>query len=127
MDMQQLVNNMSAEQQSMRKESDQFTLGELIERLEQLPEDMEIPLGEPMSYRGYYCDLAFVPLSRTPSIVKDVLRTADCSVDTIFTGYKGGNFLMGLDTPVWIAHYGSCGRKITGITDDGQILSKEDD
>ena len=34
---------------------------------------------------------------------------------------------MGLDTPVWIAHYGDCGRKITGITDDGQILSKEDD
>jgi hypothetical protein len=127
MDMQQLVDNMSAEQQSMRKESDQFTLGDLIERLEQLPEYIVIPLGQPMSYRGYYCDLAFELSSSEFNTVKEILEHANYSVDRRFTGYKGGDFVMDLDTPVWIAHYGSCGRKITGITDDGQILSKDDD
>jgi hypothetical protein len=128
MDMQQLVDDMNSAQQSMRKESEQFTLCDLIERLEQLPQDLLIPLGvEAMSYRGYYCDVAFSPLLNTSFTVAHVLRTAERTVDKVLTGYKGGDFKMDLDTPVWIAHYGSCGRKITGITDDGQILSKDDD
>ena len=67
---------MLKESQDQRKASSQFSLNDLIDRLEELPQDMPILLGEAESYRGYYMDLAFVPLGK-PRTVKEALDEAE--------------------------------------------------
>lgn len=44
-------------------------LKELIEQLEKMPSDRIIPFGfgKPMSYRGYYAQLAFDPVEKCQS------------------------------------------------------------
>lgn len=60
------------------------------------------------SYRGYYSDLAI----ETDGIAEcgcDVEGLLDILLDTLdqeLTGYKGGEFTMGEDTPLWRANYG---------------------
>ena len=124
--LQQVINDMLKESQDQRKASSQFSLNDLIDRLEQLPQDMPILLGEAESYRGYYMDLAFVPLGK-PRTVKEALKEALLAHGKTFEGYKGGEFTMEGDTPVWYSHYGSCGPAIIGITDEGVILTQEDE
>ena len=126
--LQQVINDMLKESQDQRKASPQFSLNDLIDRLEQLPQDMPILLGEADSYRGYYSDLAFAPLYDTePRTVKEALDAAEDAHGKTFEGYKGGEFTMEGDTPVWYSHYGSCGPAIIGITDEGVILTQEDE
>lgn len=121
--MQELINQILKEAQDQRKASVQFSLNDLIDRLEQLPQDMLILLGDADSYRGYYSDLAFEPLydayART---VKDALYEVENAHGKTFTGYKGGEFTMDGDTPVWYSHYGDTGSAIVGISDEGEIL-----
>ena len=91
-------------------------LKELIEELEKMPKDKVLPFGfgKPMSYRGYYEDLAFEPT--VDAKVGDMLRYAKSAIGKTFTGYKGGKFKMGEFTNCWIAEYGtSAGDKI-GMT-----------
>jgi len=45
----------------------------------------------------------------------------------VFNGYKGGDFVMGALTPVWIASYGRLGRKIIALSDDGKLETSEDE
>ena len=126
--LQQVINDMLKESQDQRKASPQFSLNDLIDRLEQLPQDMPILLGEADSYRGYYSDLAFAPLYDTePRTVKEALKEALLAHGKTFEGYKGGEFTMEGDTPVWYSHYGTCGPAIIGITDEGVILTQEDE
>ena len=126
--LQQVINDMLQESQDQRKASPQFGLNDLIDRLEQLPQDMPILLGEADSYRGYYSDLAFAPLYDTePRTVKEALKEALLAHGKTFGGYKGGEFTMEGDTPVWYSHYGNCGPAIIGITDEGVILTQEDE
>lgn len=91
-----------------------LTLGKLIEALEAVP-DKTIPIwfdkgrGSPGglgSYRGYYSDLAFE--TGAPCMVDSVLKHAKKALDTIFEGYKGGDFLMDADTPLWRSEWGEC-------------------
>lgn len=117
-DLQDLVDGMSSRMQRERAES-QMTLGELIDVLGQLPGDTEIPnLTEPHSYRGYYSDLAFElgPETRTAA---DLLVECRSAMGKVFIGYKGGDFVMGELTPVWVAEYGSCGDRLMNIDADG--------
>ena len=51
--MQQYINDMLVKMQEKRKDSIQLNLGDIIERLKELPQDMPILLGEAASYRGY--------------------------------------------------------------------------
>ena len=46
-----------------------------------------------------------------------------------FTGYKGDEFLMGKNTPVWVSNYGQCpNTAIVDIVDkDDYIMIKTDD
>ena len=128
MDLQQVMNNIIQGFQDERKASAQFSLNDLIYRLEELPQDMPILLGEAHSYRGYYIDLAFAPLYDTePRTVKEALKEALLAHGKTFEGYKGGEFTMEGDTPVWYSHYGTCGPAIMGITDEGEILLQYDD
>lgn len=96
----------------------QLTLAGLIEQLEKLDGKREIfGIGYAMSYRGYYCDLAFAPVDETRT-VDDLLRTSKKLIGSTFTGYKGGDYLMDEHTPLWIADYGDSGYKLMGLDID---------
>lgn len=75
------------------------------------------------SYRGYYSDLAikFAPIDRYNTNVmtcKEFTNKLKECIGKEFTGYKGGEFTMSEDTPVWVANYGnSGGTGIIGITE----------
>lgn len=88
---------------------DCITLGDLIRYLERFPANARfaIGFGGPHSYRGYYDELAFE--RRDDVAVRDMLADARGAVGTTYQGYKGGNYTMSLDTPVWLAAYGCSG------------------
>ena len=95
--------------------------------LEAMPEGaMVANLESPHSYRGYYSDLAFEKDDGLRS-VKELLDSCKSCMGQVFEGYKGGDFVMGALTPVWIAEYGCCGVKIMGIREGGEIETAEDD
>ena len=99
----------------------QMTLGDVIETLEELPPDTEIEgLKSLHSYRGYYNDLAFEREGgKRPAC--EILAICRTAMGKIFTVYKGGDYMMGEYTPMWIADYGCCGGKIIEIRKDGSI------
>lgn len=126
MDIQALINGMGAQWQRERAET-QMTLGRLITTLEIMPSDTYVDgLNSPHSYRGYYEDLAF---ERTGGTVKAGTLLADCkkAMGKVFCGYKGGDFVMGELTPIWVADYGCCGEKLIELHTNGTIETKEDD
>lgn len=89
-----------------------MTLEELINFLEQRESTTPVPLGfgEPMSYRGYYDQLAF-PLERDTT-VGEMLEHARSALGQTFCGYKGGDFTMREWTDCWLAEYGREGEGI---------------
>ena len=120
-----LMNAMNKAMQDERSKV-QMTLGKLIDVLAALPPDSKIEgLDEPHSYRGYYCDLAFEPSSELRT-AGEMLAMCRACMGQEFTGYKGGEFMMGKSTPVWIAHYGDTGRKIMALEADGKFTTEED-
>lgn len=105
----------------------QMTLGKLLFRLDEL-DDVVItpPINHPHSYRGYYTDLALEPTNEesiTVNSLKEILRGC---IDKTFEGYKGGDFVMTLDTPMWVAHYSMSGQRIMGVSDAGELQFAED-
>ena len=118
--LQAMIDGFCANEQRIRA-GEQMTLGRVIEILESMPEDLEIDqLGSLNSYRGYYCDLAFSPDGGLKT-VKEILVAFRAAMGKIFTGYKGGDYVMGEITPIWIANYGCCGVKLMAIHKDGTI------
>lgn len=111
-----------------KRKRSQMTLGEIIKRLTELMEKdrtIKVNISSPHSYRGYYHDLAFEQ-TLEPVPVGVALKTALSALDSIFTGYKGGEFRMRSDAPVWIAFYGYCGPKLLEIKDDGSLVLGEE-
>lgn len=107
--------------------ADQLTLGKLIARLEQLPKDALIEgLLDPHSYRGYYHQLAFCSGQRSVAMALDACRQA---LGDRFTGWKGGEYRMHRDTPVWSSECGDAsGLMIVGISESApyHILTVEE-
>lgn len=123
--MQALVDSMSAQWQRERAKT-QMTLGDMIVMLEALPQDTEIKgLGELNSYRGHYCDLAFEPSAESETAASLLTRCTG-AIGKVFYGYKGGEYMMGSLTPLWLANYGCCGDKIVAITLVGTIQTRPD-
>lgn len=89
-----------------------MTLGELIDFLSKrdLSKEIAFGFGEPHSYRGDYSELAFEPVRNTT--VGDMLKAAESALGREFTGYKGGQFLMGKWVDCFLANYGDCGEGI---------------
>lgn len=77
---------------------------------------LRVGFGSADSYRGYYEYLAFEPDEDVT--VGQMLRYAKAAVDSMYQGYKGGDYIMTLDTPCYIAHYGEC-------DGDNDILTEE--
>lgn len=126
MEIQKMMSDLSKQWRDERSES-QMTIGKLIQKLKSMDQNMMIQnASEPHSYRGYYSDLAFESLTCKESKVSEFLKMLEDSLGEIFTGYKGGDYLMEEGTPVWIAEYGSCGKKLIGIKDDGSFILEDD-
>lgn len=83
-----------------------MTLGDYIQLLEQHHPDQRIPRGlnHPHSWRGSYDELAFQPCGETT--VAEMLRVAKSCVGYTFQGWKGGDYTMGLETPINIEYEG---------------------
>jgi hypothetical protein len=119
--MQAMIDGMGAAWQK-RRAATQMTLGALIKALESVDPDRKIAgLGSPMSYRGYYCDLAFRPSAESVPIAEALKVTRSC-MGRVFEGYKGGDYQMGEQTPIWSADYGSSGPRIMGLNLDADPI-----
>jgi hypothetical protein len=141
MDLQKLMDMMSNTARDTRKEY-HVTLGKLISHIKATLavykersvgvchdgvffDDKEY-VGPPTSYRGYYADLAFEPQEHFMSAA-DLLKILEEQVlDKKLEGYKGGEYLMGADTPLWIDHSGVANGvavvDIDNVTIDGEFV-----
>lgn len=104
--LQAMIDGMRAAWQKERAKS-QLTLGRMIALLDVLePERLVHGLGELDSYRGYYDDLAFEPTDQRETVAALKAR-CQAAMGKVFKGYKGGDYMMGESTPLWVSPYGS--------------------
>lgn len=123
--------------------SAQLTLGEIIEKLEKCglthgenvehkKVDYDFGTAIPTtldSWRGSYTELALgYKLSGydnneehfTETTAETLLSELKSAIGKEFTGWKGGDFTMDADTPVWVANAGNSGNTgIIDVVDDG--------
>ena len=78
----------------------------------------------PHSYRGYYSDLAFSQSNQTVTAEAFLAELSE-SLGKPFEGYKGGDYVMAIGTPLWVASYGCTGPAIMGARIDGEKLILE--
>ena len=108
----------------------EYNLGMLIKDLEQYKDecllvefdDGNVPT-EFSSWRGSYCELALEYEKKEDSQcdVMDLYRKAFNTNGSMFYGYKGGDFIMDLATPIHQANYGEIGVKY----DNGDYIEKK--
>jgi len=117
--MQQFVDSINKITKDTRS-SYHITLGQLIDGLKKYGPDTTVQFingaypGSPHSYRGHYSDLALEP-NEQPIKVPQLIDQLEKVLNTELTGYKGGEFLMDTDVPMWCAEYGNCGKAIVGV------------
>lgn len=105
----------------------QMTIGKMINILKMMPPDAPVPSLDPHSYRGYYDDLAFDPTIEKITVETALKILTEGCLGKTFSGYKGGDYVMGLETPVWWAEYGREGMRIMGFNEDGSFKLASDD
>ncbi len=125
-DMQALVDGMSAKRQRERAAT-QLTLGAMIAALEAMPPDAQVAnLRDMDSYRGYYSDLYFERHDGTRPAA-ELLAECKAAMGQVFTGYKGGDYVMGALTPLWISTHGhSSGTKLMAVNAGGEIETEQE-
>ena len=121
--------------------SDQITLGKLIEEIEQhgvmngeddKTVDFDFGTAVPTtldSWRGSYAELALgYKLSGYDNdedhfaqiTAKDLLKELKSAIGKTYTGWKGGEFIMSENTPVWVTNPGDSGNTgVIGTVDEG--------
>jgi hypothetical protein len=115
-----------------------MTLGELIDVLEEIaakPRGGERTVyfdwcqmrpGQFESYRGFYDHLALGIHADRYMIVGGMLAACKGAVGRVYMGWKGGEYRMDKDTPVWVANPGEAtGWGIAGVKDDGYSVILE--
>lgn len=113
--------------------SDQLTLGQLIalvENCEKSDAEVVYDFGymaptDIDSWRGSYAELALNYTEDQPRKTKETfLSMLKEAVGKTFTGYKGGEYRMSNDTPIWVANYGnSSDTAVIGVLDNSyQII-----
>lgn len=109
-----------------------LNLGELIDVLAARPKDQTVRFDigslyptRLMSYRGYYEQLALGYMDRDDKGSKGfpnvdaVLAELRSAIGATFTGYKGGEYVMRSETPLWVANYGNTSETIiVGVCDN---------
>ena len=115
-----------------------MTLGELAGSLEYVNPNAKVYtdfgarvesriVGPFESYRGYYEDLAIgysgigASLQASAgSLLRAAQKIMNGGFSSTFTGYKGGEFAMNADTPIWISNYGEAsGYALVDIVAEG--------
>lgn len=129
MDFQALMDTISEAARTTRKDY-HLTLDKLIKVIEDL-DDRSIPvvvdydhttgIDSVDSYRGYYADLSLLP-TKTVSTADRLYVMLKSAYGSTFEGYKGGDFVMDGDTPLWVAAYGNTGPAVIGAYVDGGKL-----
>ena len=117
MDIQKIFDNeIEAKRAEEMKTSKQLMLSELIMKLEAVeykgvPVVFDDGVWWPVdldSWRGSYRELALSYANDEDKwSVACVLSILKAAVGETFEGYKGGDFLMGKNTPIWVADYGN--------------------
>ena len=113
----------------MRREKT-MTLGEIINELKAVKNQaseirFDFAYFRParlISWRGSYDQLAIDYTNEHPGekSVAEFLKECESAIGKTFTGYKGGDFEMGFETPVWVAGYGeSCETAVIGFINTG--------
>jgi hypothetical protein len=116
-DLQELFDNASEKMRSdSLKNSPQWTIGELIIALEAVDKTFPVKFSdgtipsELTSWRGSYREIAFTyEADGIPPTVEKVLSELKGAIGKTYEGYKGGDFVMGRRTPVWVAEWGTSG------------------
>lgn len=119
-------------------DSNQMSLGDLISKLEDIYEHSDVmterynheptvnfdfeylfPVGID-SWRGSYDELAIgFATDGNPMTVGEFLNMLKDTVGKTLSGYKGGDFLMDEETPLWVANPGNAGdTQIVGVVDN---------
>lgn len=99
-----------------------MTIGEMLAVLKRKDQDLDVmydfvhfrPDGC-HSYRGYYEDLALGYKAGGDMKVGQLVALLDGAMERPHYGYKGGEYSMHSDTPVWVANHNEAGG--TGIVD----------
>ena len=133
MDLQTFLDNkVKALRQQTLVNSDQLTLGELIAKIEAVVKkgykchdgseptvryDFEYLFPTTIdSWRGSYAELALnFETSGEELPVSKFLELLKSAVGKTFEGYKGGDFAMDENTPIWVANYSHSGN--TAVVD----------
>ena len=126
--------------------SSQLTLGELLALLEKIPTEygdkhdpvsIEFDFGSAYptgfsSWRGSYAEVAInYELSGYDKSdgqfdhkdLKEFVAELRETIGKTFTGWKGGDFKMTADTPVWVANDGNVGNTgVVGVKSDGYTV-----
>lgn len=116
-------------------ESDQLTLGGIIKKLVPIVENQKEREDEATvcfdfadtfptkidSWRGSYAELALNYTSEGEELrVTDFLNLLKSTVGKTLKGYKGGDYTMDENTPVWVANWGRSGNTaVIEVVDDG--------
>ena len=123
MDLQSTINAISDMLEAQRSQY-HVTLGELITTLRLCPGDCIVSFDHgnhpfnPDSYRGYYSDLA-LESSINKITATELLEILEEANGKIYKGYKGGDYTMTDDTPLWNSKYGCTGAAIVNVKNDG--------
>lgn len=98
----------------------QMRLGELIDALKRQDQAEAVKYDfvhhgptTLASYRGYYEDLAlgYDEKGNYPTVAELITRL-ESAIGEVFTGWKGGDYTMTRDTPVWVANPGESGSTV---------------
>ncbi len=104
------------------REAAPLNLGGLIDFLETLEPDTEIPLGLHIdSYRGYY---DHVYIEEGQSTARDLAAYLNSQCGEVMYGYKGGDFTIRTNCLVFVASYGDTG-PLLGLL-DGELITIEE-
>lgn len=126
-----LHNAVSVQRTEALKTSSQLLLGELILKVEAVKDKglkvfFDFSNAHPAglrSWRGSYEELAIeYEVDGNPLTVEIFLQQLKDAVGSVFQGYKGGDFRMGKNTPVWAANYGDSGN--AGVVDVAEEQNK---
>ena len=144
MDLQAMLDRAVASQRaSTMSNSPQLTLGQFLEKLESITDDpkdslsVEFDFGTAVptdfgSWRGAYNEVALgyrltgydTGDQKWPYVLlKDFVPTVRKAIGSSYTGWKGGDYTMTEDTPVWVSNDGNASS--TGIVgvDVGSVVT----
>lgn len=72
------------------------------------------------SYRGYYEQLAVGFSHEEGNTVRKFLDECRAAVGKVFTGYKGGDYVMRENTPIWVSNYSETSNTVVVGVEDGE-------